>query len=142
MSDSLNSTPISPPPAGNTPPVVDDDHGPCLYSDYQVGFLCHIGHLFEDALYTEQTECFMQELFALWFRDWPEVPEDVERRKNSLRRAMLAVSHERTPDLTFIDQGITPHFTPVPTDNTDAATTSTAGATSSAASASQPAQNT
>ncbi len=132
----------------------------CLYSEDQVGFLRHIGHLFEDALYTEQTERFMQELFVLWFRDWPEAPEHVERRKNvsvagpstqlsskltihlqSLRRAMLAVSHERTPDLTFIQQGITPHFTPVPSGNADAATTSTAGATSSAASASTPAQN-
>lgn len=97
MSSSLNNDPVASLPAGNAPPVVDDDYGPvrsspilscmlfnsfqCLYTDYQVGFLCHIGHLFEDALYTKMTEHFMQELFALWFRDWPEAPEHIERRK-------------------------------------------------------------
>ncbi|KAK0445826.1 hypothetical protein EV421DRAFT_1734471 [Armillaria borealis] len=141
MSESLNSIPDASAPTGSANLVVDEDHGPCLYSEDHVGFLRHIGHLFEDALYTEQTERFMQELFVLWFRDWPEAPEHVERRKNSLRRAMLAVSHECTPDLTFIQQGITPHFTLIPSGNADAAMMSTAGATSSAASASNPAQN-
>ncbi len=130
----------------------------CLYSEDQVRFLCHIGHLFKDALYTEQTECFMQELFVLWFHDWPEAPEHVERCKNvsvfdsstlsrsnviihlqSLRRAMLAVSHECTPDLTFIQEGIAPQFTPVANGNTDAATTSAAAANSSDVSATNPA---
>lgn len=27
---------------------------------------------------------------------------------------MLAISHEHLPDLTFIDQGLAPQFTPVP----------------------------
>ncbi len=130
----------------------------CLYSEDQVGFLHHIGHLFEDALYMEQTKRFMPELFVLWFRDWPEVPEDVEQRKNmsvfdsstlsrsnvtihlqSLRRAMLAVSHERTPNLTFIQEGIAPQFTPVANRNTDVATTSAATANSSDVSATDPA---
>lgn len=55
---------------------------------------------------------------------------------------MLAISHECTPDLTFIQQGLTPQFTPVPTKNSDVVTMSTAGATSSTASVSETAQNT
>ncbi|KAK0235067.1 hypothetical protein EDD85DRAFT_791964 [Armillaria nabsnona] len=113
MSESLNGIADASTPTGSPNPVVNEDHGPCLYSEDQVRFLRHIGHLFEDALYTEQTKHFMQELFVLWFQDLPEAPEHVEQRKN----------------------GITPHFAPISSGNADAAMTSTAGVTCSAASA-------
>ncbi|SJL14295.1 uncharacterized protein ARMOST_17751 [Armillaria ostoyae] len=89
------------------PAQAPDDHG-------VVGFLRHISSLFEEALYVGETDHFMEELYALWLRDWLEAPEDVQRQKNSLRHAMLAISHERLPDLMFIDQGLAPQFTPIP----------------------------
>ncbi|SJL16397.1 uncharacterized protein ARMOST_19921 [Armillaria ostoyae] len=97
----------------------------CLYTEDQVGFLQSLGEVFEQALHDDEADRFMQELYTLWLRDWPEPPADVQHRKNSLRRAMLVVSYERLLDLTFIDQGITPQFTPVMPDvaSTTASTT-------------------
>ncbi|KAK0433180.1 hypothetical protein EV421DRAFT_1741778 [Armillaria borealis] len=103
MSQATADAPPTTQGAAAVPP--DGDHSPCMYTDYQA-------------------DRFMEELYALWFQDWPEPPENVQRRKNSLHRAMLAVSHERLPDLTFDELGLTPHFTPVmPNDTSSSAST-------------------
>ncbi|KAK0503757.1 hypothetical protein EDD18DRAFT_1099082 [Armillaria luteobubalina] len=80
----------------------------------QVGFLRHLGNIFKQSLYTGEMNQFMEELYRLWFHDWPEAPEDVQWQKNSLHHAMLAISHECLPDLMFIEDGVTLQFMPVP----------------------------
>ncbi|PBK70787.1 hypothetical protein ARMSODRAFT_1017570 [Armillaria solidipes] len=115
MSQATADAPPTTQGAAAIPP--DGDHSPCMYTDYQVGFLRYLGPLFDDALHDEQANCFMEELAA------GKCPVS---QKRSLRRVMLAVSHERLPDLMFEELGLTPHFTPIVPDDASSSASTTA----------------
>ncbi|KAK0231990.1 hypothetical protein EDD85DRAFT_792900 [Armillaria nabsnona] len=77
------------------------DNGPCAYTGEQVTWLRHLAPAFQEALWGNQTGSFMEGLYWLWFHEWPEEAEHILRHQNSLRRAMLAVSAELTPNLVM-----------------------------------------
>ncbi|PBK59520.1 hypothetical protein ARMSODRAFT_1027370 [Armillaria solidipes] len=90
--------------AGNVeddPTSQPGDDGPCAYTEEQVAWLRHLAPAFQQALWENRTGSFMVGLYRSWFHEWPEEPDRVLRRQNSLRRAMLAVSAELTPNLVM-----------------------------------------